>query len=81
MQDKPISEAELAEGMADEAVMGFLLHDQPVWSMAELATAVGDRIDAEDAVARLAASGLLNRWGNYCCASRAAHHQFAIDQR
>ncbi len=80
MHSKPISEAELSETGSELAVMHFLLMDQPVWSQAELATALGDRIDAEDAVSRLAASGLVNRWGDFCCASRAAHHQYALDQ-
>jgi hypothetical protein len=81
MQSKRIPDVAATEAASESAIMLFLLQDQPVWSAAELATVMGDPVEAEDCLTRLQASGLVHRWGDYCCATRAAHYQYALDQQ
>jgi hypothetical protein len=62
----------LSEDEIDNTVVGFLL-DKPSWpwSLEEIARELGDRPDAEDAVARLAGSGLIHRLGDFAFPSRS----------
>ncbi len=73
-----------AEDTLGEALLGLLVHDHPgLWSLAELSRsltsssqAVGGAEppmhEAEDAVERLYAAGLLGRIGQYVFATQAA---------
>lgn len=62
------------EAIAQEAVMGLLLHrDGPgIWSEQELARAVGRPMDVEDAIVRLHGEGLIHRLHGFVFAARAA---------
>jgi hypothetical protein len=62
----------LSEDEIDNTVVGFLL-DKPwwPWSLEEIARELGDRPDAEDAVARLAGAGLVHRLGDFAFPTRS----------
>jgi hypothetical protein len=62
----------LSEDELDNTVVGFLL-DKPwwPWSVEEIARELGDRPDAEDAVARLAGAGLIHRLGEFAFPTRS----------
>ncbi len=62
----------LSEDEIDNTVVGFLL-DKPwwPWSLEEIARELGDRPDAEDAVARLAGTGLVHRLGDFAFPTRS----------
>jgi hypothetical protein len=62
----------LSEDAIDNTVVGFLL-DQPwwPWSLEEIARELGDKPDAEDAVARLTSAGLVHRLGDFAFPTRS----------
>ena len=62
----------LSEEEIDNAVVGFLF-DKPwwPWSLEEIARELGDRPDAEDAVARLTGAGLVHRLGDFAFPTRS----------
>lgn len=76
MQEQRIPEkrhgTKLSEDEIDNTVVGFLL-DKPwwPWSVEEIARELGDRPDAEDAVARLARTGLVHRLGDFAFPTRS----------
>lgn len=62
----------LSEDEIDNTVVSFLL-DKPwwPWSLEEIARELGDRPDAEDAVARLTGTGLVHRIGDFAFPTRS----------
>ncbi len=62
----------LSEEEIDNTVVSFLL-DKPSWpwSLDEIARELGDRPDAEDAVARLTGTGLVHRIGDFAFPTRS----------
>jgi hypothetical protein len=76
MQQQRIPEKQhgtrLSEDEIDNTVVGFLL-DNPwwPWSLEEIARELGDRPDAEDAVARLTGAGLVHRLGDFTFPTRS----------
>jgi hypothetical protein len=62
----------LSDDEIDNTVVGFLL-DRPSWpwSLEEIARELGDRPDAEDAVARLTGTGLVHRIGDFAFPPRS----------
>jgi hypothetical protein len=62
----------LSEEEIDNTVVSFLL-DRPSWpwSLDEIARELGDRPDAEDAVARLTGTGLVHRMGDFAFPTRS----------
>jgi hypothetical protein len=62
----------LYEDELDNTVVSFLL-DKPwwPWSLEEIARELGDRPDAEDAVARLTGTGLVHRLGDFAFPTRS----------
>lgn len=62
----------LSEDELDNTVAGFLL-DEPCWpwSLEEIARELGDRPDAEDALARLAGTGLVHRLADFAFPTRS----------
>jgi hypothetical protein len=49
-----------------------LPNQQRPWAVRELALEIGDRIEVEDALARLHGAGLVHRCGEFVWATRAA---------
>jgi hypothetical protein len=76
MQQQRIPEerrgSRLSEEEIDNTVVSFLL-DKPSWpwSLDEIARELGDRPDAEDAVARLTGTGLVHRMGDFAFPTRS----------
>jgi len=62
----------LSEDEIDNTVVGFLL-DQPwwPWTLEEIARELGDKPDAEDAIARLTGAGLVHRLGDFAFPTRS----------
>jgi hypothetical protein len=67
---------------AERAALDLLLTSggPGLWSMAELARALGCEVRAADAVAGLAAAGLVHRHGDFVFATRAAVRADALAQ-
>jgi hypothetical protein len=62
----------LSEDEIDNTVVSFLLDKPPwPWSLEEIARELGDRPDAEDAVARLTGTGLVHRIGDFAFPTRS----------
>ncbi len=75
MQDKGISSVEEQEREIDYAVMGLLLHHHHgLWAVEEVEREIGDRIEAQDSLARLHGVGLIHRLEGFVFATRAAAH-------
>ena len=53
-------------------LMLLLIDGQCVWSVEELVSEIGHRLDTIDALDRLKAGGLINRCGDFVFATRAA---------
>jgi hypothetical protein len=76
MQQQRIPEEQRGTGLSedelDNTVVSFLL-DKPwwPWSLEEIARELGDRPDAEDAIARLAGAGLVHRLGDFAFPTRS----------
>ncbi len=57
----------------DSLVLGLLLEGASwLWSVDEIGRELDDRVEVQDAVARLATAGLLHRLGEFVFASRSA---------
>jgi len=64
--------ARLSEEELDNTVVSFLLDGRPwPWSFEEIARELGDKADAEDAVARLTGAGLVHRIGDFAFPTRS----------
>jgi hypothetical protein len=62
----------LSDDEIDNTVVSFVLDgDSWPWSIEEIARELGDRADAEDAVARLAGAGLVHRIGDFAFPTRS----------
>jgi hypothetical protein len=76
MQQQRIPEERRGTGLSDDeidnTVVSFLL-DRPSWpwSLEEIARELGDRPDAEDAVARLTGTGLVHRIDDFAFPTRS----------
>jgi hypothetical protein len=81
MQDDPSMGAGDVLRVADSGVYGLLIHPdrQRPWSVSELALELGDRLDVEDALARLHGAGLVHRCGEFVWATRAALAADAVE--
>ena len=64
------------EAIADEMVLDMLLDGdwQRPWSVEEIARELGDPVEADDCLGRLARRGLVHQLDGYVFASRAAAH-------
>lgn len=79
MQGKPIGDVAAEEAHHDSAVLSMLLDEgHPLWTVGEIHAELGNAMDADDALNRLLASGLIHRWTTFVFASRAAAHAHAI---
>jgi len=81
MQDDPSPGAGDVLRVADPGVYGLLIQptQQRPWSVGELALELGNRLDVEDALARLHGAGLVHRCGEFVWATRAALAADAIE--
>jgi hypothetical protein len=67
------------EEHTDSVVLDLLLCGPSwPWSLDEVARELGHRTDAEDAVARLTATGLVHRFGEFVFPTRAARRASEI---
>lgn len=76
MQEQRIQDERSATGRSDDeidnTVIGFVLDSGSwPWSLEEIARELGDKADAEDAIARLAGAGLIHRLGDFAFPSRS----------
>jgi hypothetical protein len=81
MQDKPRPTGAERDPEATEHVVLSLLLDPNVrgpWSVLELGQELGDRVEAEDAVASLHAAGLVHRCHDLVFPTRAAARCFRL---
>jgi predicted transcriptional regulator len=74
MQDHRIEDSNPSEEEQDFAVLDLLLHEtgSGLWSTDELAAELGSTLNAKDALARLAAAGLVHRLDRFAFPSRSA---------
>lgn len=73
MQDQASRTPVEQDDATDQAIMGLLLIDHPgLWSVGEVERELGDRIAAQDGLARLSRAGLVHRLDGFVCASRSA---------
>jgi hypothetical protein len=62
----------LSDDEIDNTVIGLVLDGGAwPWSLEEIASELGDKADAEDAVARLAGAGLVHRIGDFAFPTRS----------
>jgi hypothetical protein len=79
VQDQDIPDVAAEEAHHDSAVLSMLLDEgHPMWTVREIHAELGNAIDADDALNRLLASGLIHRYAGFVIASRAAAHAHAI---
>jgi hypothetical protein len=81
MQEQPIEGVGvLSPDVVERAVLALLLDrgSPGVWSVGELAQALGSEVCAADALTGLHMAGLVHRWGELVCASRAAVRCWAV---
>jgi hypothetical protein len=76
MQKQRIPDEDRGTGLSDDeidnTVVSFMLDgDSWPWSLEEIARELGDRPDAEDAVARLTGAGLVHRLGDLAFPTRS----------
>lgn len=81
MQDDPSMDAGDVLRVVDPGVYGLLIQptQQRPWSIGELVLELGNRLDVEDALARLHGAGLVHRCGEFVWATRAALAADAIE--
>ena len=74
MHEQAIETPAEREAGEDDAVLGLLLYEHPgLWSVAEVERAMGDRVVAQDSLARLHGAGLVHRLSEgFVFATRAA---------
>ena len=73
MQDQRIQTVADEEAQTDQAVLGLLLTDSAaIWSVEEMVSEIGDRINVADSINRLAGIGLVHRLDSFVFATRAA---------
>jgi hypothetical protein len=61
------------EHRVDNTVLDFMLVDSSwPWSVDEIVRELGNKVDAEDAVARLIGTGLAHRFGEFVFPTRTA---------
>jgi hypothetical protein len=75
MQDQRIEDDGPAhhENRADSTVLDFMLVGSSwPWSVDEIVRELGNKVDAEDAVARLIGTGLAHRFGEFVFPTRTA---------
>lgn len=74
MQDESSRKEAIEAGQVEQAVLAMLLDDaqQRPWSIAEVQCAIGNEVQAYDALTDLRADGLVHRIGDFVFASRAA---------
>jgi hypothetical protein len=65
--------AERTDEELDNLVLGLVLDPTSwIWSVDEIDRELDDQVEVQDAVARLAAAGLVHRLGEFVFASRSA---------
>jgi predicted transcriptional regulator len=74
MHDESNCDLEREESSADFGVLNLLLGDdtQRPWTVEEVARDIGDRLTADDSLARLYAAGLVHRLDGFVFATRPA---------
>jgi hypothetical protein len=73
MQDQPNETVEEQGRRTEQTVLTLLLSDgQSIWSVEELVSEIGRRLDVVDSVAALQAAGLVHRCHDFVFATRAA---------
>jgi hypothetical protein len=82
MQGQPNETVAEFDHRTEQTILALLLSDgQCVWSVEELVTEIGRRLDTVDAVAALSAAGLIHRCGEFVFATRAAIRFDGIEQQ
>lgn len=81
MQDDPSMDAGDVLRIAGSGVYGLLIQptQQRPWTVGELVLELGDRLDVEDALARLHGASLVHRCGEFVWAIHAALAAEAIE--
>ncbi len=81
MQDDPSPDGGDVLRVVDPGLYGLLIQptQQRPWSVGELVLELGNRLDVEDALARLHGAGLVHRCGEFVWATRAALAADAIE--
>jgi hypothetical protein len=73
MQDQPNETVEGQGRRAEQTILTLVLSDgQSIWSVEELVSEIGRRMDTVDALAALQAAGLVHRCHDFIFATRAA---------
>jgi hypothetical protein len=73
MQGQRIPSPQTEEARSDATVLRLLVCDNfGLWTVGEVANAIGDYVEATDALVRLRHAGLVHRLGEFVFASRPA---------
>ncbi len=73
MQAQPNETVEEQGRRTEQTILTLLLNDrQGIWSVEELVSEIGRRLDVVDSVASLQAAGLVHRCHDFVFATRAA---------
>jgi predicted transcriptional regulator len=73
MQDQPNETVEEQGRRTEQTILTLVLSGgQSIWSVEELASEIGRRMDTVDALATLQAAGLVHRCQDFVFATRAA---------
>jgi hypothetical protein len=73
MQDQPNETVEEQGRRTEQTILTLVLSGgQSIWSVEELVSEIGRRLDAVDSVAALQAAGLVHRCQDFVFATRAA---------
>jgi hypothetical protein len=80
MPEQPNQSVSLTEARLDSGVLGLMLGTHPwPWSISEIARELENEGNAEDAVNRLTACGLLHRVGDFVFPTRTAGRAAEIE--
>jgi predicted transcriptional regulator len=80
IEDVRFQEERFTERNHEKAVLHLLLSDGLPWTVKEIVREVSaDRLDAIDAIARLAGAGLVHRVGEFVFPTRTARRADEID--